>query len=72
VLARYSLWGLGWTVLAGGFAVALSLRYLPVMTSLAPDWVVYTVLGTLWVAFFLPAVWVVGKPLLERLRGVGA
>ncbi len=72
VLARYSLWGLGWTVLAGGFAVALSLRYLPVMTSLAPDWIVYTVLGTLWVAFFLPAVWVVGKPLLERLRGVGA
>jgi hypothetical protein len=71
VLARYSLWGLGWTVLAGGFAVALSLRYLPVMTSLAPDWVVYTVLGTLWVAFFVPAVVVVGKPLLDRVRGVG-
>jgi FHA domain len=72
VLARYSLWGLGWTVLAGAFAVALSLRYLPVMTSLAPGWVVYTVMGTLWVAFFLPAVFAVGKPLLERIRGVGA
>jgi hypothetical protein len=36
------------------------------MTALAPDWVVYVVLGTLWVAFFLPAVWVVGKPLLAR------
>jgi putative peptide zinc metalloprotease protein len=71
VLARYSLWGLAWTVLAGGFAVALSLRYLPVMTSLAPDWVVYTVMGTLWVAFFVPALVVVGKPLLDRLRGVG-
>lgn len=72
VLARYSLWGLGWTVLAGAFAVALSLRYLPVMTSLAPDWVVYTVMGTLWVAFFVPAVVAVGKPLRDRVRGVGA
>jgi putative peptide zinc metalloprotease protein len=72
VLARYSRWGLAWTVLAGGFAVALSLRYLPAMTALAPDWVVYVVLGTLWVAFFIPAVWTVGKPLLERFRRVGA
>jgi pSer/pThr/pTyr-binding forkhead associated (FHA) protein/Zn-dependent protease len=72
VLTRYSVWALGWTVLAGAFAVVLSLRYLPVMTSLAPDWVVYTVMGTLWVVFFLPAVWAVGKPLLERFRGVGA
>jgi putative peptide zinc metalloprotease protein len=69
VLARYSLWGLAWTVLAGAFAVALSLRYEPIMTALAPDWVVYVVMGTLWVAFFVPAVVVVGKPLLERLRG---
>jgi putative peptide zinc metalloprotease protein len=68
VLARYSLWGLGWTVLAGGFAVALSIRYLPVMKELAPAWVVYTVMGTLWAAFFLPAVWVVGKPLLSGRR----
>ncbi len=62
----------GGGLLAGAFAVALSLRYLPVMTSLAPDWVVYTVMGTLWLAFFLPAVWVVAKPLLDRVRGVGA
>jgi putative peptide zinc metalloprotease protein len=72
VLARYSLWGLGWTVLAGLFAVGMSLRYLPVMTALAPDYVVYIVMGTLWVAFFVPAVVVVGKPLVERLRGVGS
>jgi hypothetical protein len=72
VLARYSLWGLVWTVLAGVFAVVLSLRYEPIMTKLAPDWIVYTVMGTLWVAFFVPAVVVIGKPLLERIRGVGA
>jgi putative peptide zinc metalloprotease protein len=69
VLARYSLWGLAWTVLAGAFAVGLSLRYEAIMTALAPAWVVYLVMGTLWVAFFVPVVVVVGKPLLERLRG---
>ena len=41
------------------------------MTALTADWIVYTVMGTLWVAFFVPAVWVVGKPLVQRLRGVG-
>jgi FHA domain len=69
VLARYSLWGLAWTVVAGAFAVVLSLRYEPVMTALAPAWIVYVVLGTLWVAFFVPVVVVVGKPLVQRLRG---
>jgi Zn-dependent protease len=69
VLARYSLFGLAWTVLAGAFAVVLSLRYEPIMTELAPEWVVYVVMGTLWVAFFVPAVVVVGKPLVQRLRG---
>jgi hypothetical protein len=68
VLARYSLWGLAWTVLAAGFAVVLSLRYEPIMTALAPKFVVYIVMGTLWVAFFIPAVVVVGKPLLDRVR----
>ena len=36
VLARYSAWGLAWTVLAGAFAIALSLRYEPLMTAVAP------------------------------------
>jgi putative peptide zinc metalloprotease protein len=69
VLARYSLWGLAWTVLAGAFAVVMSLRYEPIMTALAPAWIVYVVMGSLWVAFFVPALVVVGKPLLQRLRG---
>ncbi len=71
VLARYSLWGLAWTVLAGAFAIVLSLRYAPLMTAVAPKEVVYVVLGTLWVAFFIPAVVIVGRPLLDRARGVG-
>jgi putative peptide zinc metalloprotease protein len=70
VLARYSLWGLAWTVLAGAFAVVLTLRYEPIMTALAPDWIVHVVMGTLWVAFFVPALVVIGKPLVARIRGV--
>jgi hypothetical protein len=69
VLARYSLFGLAWTVLAGAFAVVLSLRYEPIMTTLAPAWIVYVVMGTLWVAFFIPALVVICKPLFERVRG---
>jgi putative peptide zinc metalloprotease protein len=70
VLARYSLFGLAWTVLAGAFAVVLTLRYEPIMTELAPAWIVHVVMGTLWVAFFVPALVVIGKPLVARIRGV--
>lgn len=69
VLARYSIAGLGWSLLAAGFAIFMSLRYEPVMSSLAPSYVVWTVLGTLWVALFIPVLVVLGRPLLERARG---
>ncbi|HYI19312.1 MAG TPA: FHA domain-containing protein [Solirubrobacteraceae bacterium] len=69
VLARYSLWGLAWSVLAAGFAIGMTLRFEPVMTQLAPPTVVHVVMGTLWAAFFVPVLVVVGKPLWDRARG---
>jgi putative peptide zinc metalloprotease protein len=69
VLARYSLFGLGWSVLAACFAIGMSLRYEKIFLELAPKPVVYGVMGTLWVAFFLPVILVLGKPLWQRLRG---
>ena len=69
MLGRYALWGLVWSGLAGAFAVVFSLRYAPIMEQLTSKTVTYAVLGTLWVAFFLPVVFVVGKPVLDRLRG---
>lgn len=69
VLARYSLFGLGWSVLAACFAIGMSLRYEKVFLALAPRPVVYGVMGTLWVAFFLPVIVVLGKPLWQRVRG---
>ena len=69
VLARYSAWGLGWSVLAACFAIGMSLRYEKIFLALAPKPVVYGVMATLWVAFFLPVIFVLGKPLWQRLRG---
>ena len=69
VLARYSLFGLAWSVLAAGFAIVMTLRFEPVMTALAPPTVVHIVMGTLWAAFFVPVLVVVGQPLWERARG---
>ncbi len=69
VLARYSIAGLGWSILAAGFAIFMSLRYEPIMSALAPSYVVWTVLGTLWLALFIPVFIVLGRPLVERVRG---
>jgi putative peptide zinc metalloprotease protein len=68
-LARYSIAGLGWSILAAGFAIFMSLRYEPIMSALAPKYVVWIVLGTMWVALFIPVFLVLGKPLADRVRG---
>jgi putative peptide zinc metalloprotease protein len=69
VLARYSAFGLLWSALAACFAIGMSLRYEKIFLALASKPVVYGVMGTLWVAFFLPVIFVLGKPLWQRLRG---
>jgi putative peptide zinc metalloprotease protein len=69
VLARYSIFGLGWLVVMGLFAIGFSLRYKPIMEQFAPDYVVTIVLGTLWVVFFIPVIVTVAKPLADRFRG---
>ncbi|MDP2710308.1 MAG: FHA domain-containing protein [Solirubrobacteraceae bacterium] len=68
-LARYALAGLAWSVAAAAIAIALTLRFAPVMVEHAPATAVWVVLGTLWAALLAPALIVVGPPLLARLRG---
>ena len=72
MLARYSIFGLGWSFLAGFFAIGMTLRYKPMMENFAPDYVVWAVLITLWVACFIPVIIVLAKPLTRpaarRLR----
>jgi putative peptide zinc metalloprotease protein len=69
VLARYSAFGLVWSCLAAFFAIGMTMRYKPVMEGLAPDYVVWAVLATLWIVFFIPVLIVLVKPLAERFRG---
>lgn len=71
-LRRYAIAGLVWSVVAAVFVIALTLRYLPVMQSLAPDAVVWGVLGTLYAALFVPVFLTLGPPLVQRLRGRAA
>jgi putative peptide zinc metalloprotease protein len=68
VLARYSIAGLVWSILAAGFAIFMSLRYEPVLSALVPKYVVWVVLGSIWVALFIPVLVVLAKPLVERRR----
>jgi Zn-dependent protease len=69
VLARYSLFGLVWSVLAALFAIAMTLHYRSVLEAVAPEeWIVWVVMATVWVAVFVPVVVVVGRPLVERFR----
>jgi putative peptide zinc metalloprotease protein len=69
VLARYSIFGLGWLFFMGLFAIGFSLRYKPIMEQFAPSYVVWAVLITLWVTFFIPVIITVAKPLADRFRG---
>ena len=69
VLFRYSIFGLGWSLLAGVFAIGMTLRYKPIMDDFAPDYVVWSVLITLWVVCFIPVMIMLVKPLWERVRG---
>jgi putative peptide zinc metalloprotease protein len=69
VLARYSIFGLGWSFVMAFFAIGFTFRYKPIMENFAADYVVWAVLITLWVGFFIPVIVVVFKPLMTRLRG---
>jgi FHA domain len=69
VLLRYSLFGLGWSVLAAFFAIGMTFRYEKILVALAPNKAVaYGVMGTLWVVFFIPVIVVLVQPLRERRR----
>ncbi|MBA3746502.1 MAG: FHA domain-containing protein [Solirubrobacterales bacterium] len=68
-LTRYAVAGLGWSLAAAAIVIFMTLRFQPIMVMLAPPVVVWVVLGTLWVACFVPVVIVIGPPLFARVRG---
>ena len=70
MLLRYSLFGLGWSVLAALFAIGMTFHYENHIETTAhvPHWIVVIVMATLWVAFFIPVIVVLVQPLRERRR----
>ncbi len=72
MLARYGVYGVVWSAVAACFAIAMSLRYeTAFLATGVPQVVVYAVMATLWVAFFLPVIVVFAAPLRQRSRGSG-
>jgi putative peptide zinc metalloprotease protein len=68
VLARYAMLVVAWSLLGAGIAVALSLRYEPMLGRLLPTPLVWAVMGGLWVLLLVPLVALTGPPLMRRLR----
>jgi putative peptide zinc metalloprotease protein len=68
VLARYSLFGVVWSVIGAGLAVAMSLRYRTAFAGLAPSPVVWVVMGSLWATLLLPVLAPLAVPLSRRVR----
>jgi pSer/pThr/pTyr-binding forkhead associated (FHA) protein/Zn-dependent protease len=68
LLTRYGAAGIAWSVLAGCFAAGLSLRYEARLAQVASQPVVWSVLGILWVGFFLPVIVILVGPLRQRRR----
>jgi putative peptide zinc metalloprotease protein len=69
VLARYSLFALGWSIGAALFAIAMTFRYKAALQIVAPaEWIVWIAMGTVWIAVFVPVIVVLARPLSERVR----
>ena len=65
---RYSIAGIVWSILGAAFAITISLRYDDILLQYAPEAVVYTVMGTVWLVLFIPVFISLGKPLIGRFR----
>jgi putative peptide zinc metalloprotease protein len=68
VLTRYALFGLAWSAVGAIVAVGVSLHYEPVFARLAPEPVVWALMGALWVGLFVPVLAMAGLPAIARLR----
>jgi putative peptide zinc metalloprotease protein len=67
-LRKYSLFSVVWSFVGAGFAIGMSLRYKDLMLKYAPEPVVYTVMGTIWLVLFIPVFVALGKPLIGKFR----
>jgi hypothetical protein len=57
-------------VVAALFAIGMSFRYREKIELVAQgrEWLVWLVMGAVWIAVFMPVVILVGRPLVDRWR----
>jgi putative peptide zinc metalloprotease protein len=72
VLTWYALCGLAWSVVAAGFAAAMSLRYVPALEQLVPTPIVWGMLAALWLGLLTPVLVTLAAPVVARLRAAAA
>ena len=69
LLARYSVLALAWSVVAVGFAVAMTLRYRTTLAAVAPaDWLAWLALGAVWLIVLVPTAVLLAGPLASGER----
>src|SRR3954452_5477360 len=68
ILVRFAVAGVGWSIVAAGAAMVISLRYWPVLHRFLPAPVVLAMLVAVWGAVLAPVLLTLGPPLLERSR----
>ena len=70
VLARYGLLAFGWTFVAAGLAVGLSLRYERVLGAIVPGPAAWALIAPIWAALIAVPLAIVVPPLRARRRSV--
>lgn len=68
LLGRYGAFAIGWTVVAAGLAVAMSVRYEPVLATVVPGEVAWALLAAIWASLLVAPFAIVLPPLRERRR----
>jgi len=71
-LTRYGFFALGWSVVAGIFAAAMSFRYERVFATLVPPFAAWALLAAIWLTLFTPVLAIVVPALRDRRRALEA
>jgi putative peptide zinc metalloprotease protein len=70
-VARYAVATIAWSLLTAAFVIVLSLRYADRLLALAPDGIVWVVLGCFWALVLIPAAVGIAGPVRGRVRAGG-
>jgi pSer/pThr/pTyr-binding forkhead associated (FHA) protein/Zn-dependent protease len=71
-LTRYGFFALGWSIVAGIFAAAMSFRYERVFATLVPPFAAWALLAVIWLTLFTPVLAIVVPALRDRRRALEA